>query len=237
MYKKVVLTLVLVLLFSLTAQGKFMLILNFDDGYRGVYTNALPIMERYNIQGVVFAITYFLDNERHMSLEQLKTLREKGWEIGSHTVHHYDLQQLSEDEINYQVSYSKKFLLEHNLIKDTYSSFSSPMGRWDNKIQSAVFKNYSLARSNQLYDCKTGEEIPVILRVALKETSISTVKRWLDRATKNDKPLILVFHEIAPGGNEYFFPLEKFEKVIELIKDYPVITFEEGFHSSVISEY
>jgi peptidoglycan/xylan/chitin deacetylase (PgdA/CDA1 family) len=69
-------------------------VLTFDDGYMGVYENALPIMKEYGYRGVMFVITSTLDSETsygYVQKQELLDFVDAGWEIGSHSVTHTDL--------------------------------------------------------------------------------------------------------------------------------------------------
>jgi peptidoglycan/xylan/chitin deacetylase (PgdA/CDA1 family) len=69
-------------------------VLTFDDGYLGVYENALPILNDYGFVGVMYVITSTLDSATsygYVQKNQLVELVDAGWEIGSHSVTHSDL--------------------------------------------------------------------------------------------------------------------------------------------------
>lgn len=88
----------------------------FDDAYRSVIKLALPILSRYGLPATVFVPTRFAGTKAPMawpgiedwlgtpyeseltpmSWEELDTLAEEGWEIGSHTRSHPRLTQLSD---------------------------------------------------------------------------------------------------------------------------------------------
>jgi peptidoglycan/xylan/chitin deacetylase (PgdA/CDA1 family) len=82
--------------------------ITFDDGYRSVYTNALPIMRSEGIAGACFVSTDLVGTSRRfahdaalpvaelvevMDWSELDALRAEGWEIGGHTATHARLSQ------------------------------------------------------------------------------------------------------------------------------------------------
>jgi peptidoglycan/xylan/chitin deacetylase (PgdA/CDA1 family) len=89
----------------------------FDDGYASILEAGLPILERLQMPGTVFVPTdpasagglmswselaQWVGGEhehelRCMSWDQLRSLVERGWEIGSHTCSHPHLTEISED--------------------------------------------------------------------------------------------------------------------------------------------
>lgn len=73
--------------------------ITFDDGRSNNYTTAFPVMEKYSLQGTLFVTTGFVDhtwqkNETWLSagdsltIEQLRDLRQAGWELALHGDRH-----------------------------------------------------------------------------------------------------------------------------------------------------
>lgn len=101
--------------------------ISFDDGYKEVYKNALPILEKYNLPATFFIIADFIGNNKFMSWQQLKHLINKGYLIGSHTLGHKRLSTVSEKDLRKEIIESKK-ILEDNLNKEI-SLFALPFGK------------------------------------------------------------------------------------------------------------
>jgi len=68
-------------------------IITFDDGYLDVYQNAYPILQQYGFVATFFIIGETVDTRSNLSSENLRELIDYGWEIGSHSMHHTDLNQ------------------------------------------------------------------------------------------------------------------------------------------------
>ncbi len=151
------LIIILFLSFQQTSVAETCLILNFDDGYQGVYLNAFLLMKNYEIPGVVFVPTATINKTNHLKLSELKELKKYGWEIGSHTVNHPNLLELTVSGIKQEIIKSKIYLSENNLINDKYASFCSPMAKWNSEIANIVNKNYHLARCDKLINCKNNQ--------------------------------------------------------------------------------
>lgn len=224
--KKIIITTLFILgLLTSSTSAQFTVILNFDDGYQGVYNNAFPVMEKNNIPGVIFIPTNYINKKGHLSLEELSFLKKAGWEIGSHTVHHPDLTSLTVEGIKKELVNSKQFLQEKNFINSNYASFCSPMSAWNKQIENIAAEHYQIARGKELFDFIRGIKPAVLIKVVVKKTRLLTVNEWIQKAQEKGIPLILVFHEIDYGGNEYFYPPDKFIKIIEMIKDYKINTY------------
>jgi len=127
----------------------------FDDGYESVYANAFPIMEEYNLKGIVFTIsgyigktndwdvTFGVNKTMHLTKSQLRSLSEHGWEIGSHSHSHRSFKWLNNDEIKDEVVTSKRII--ENITGKEVNSFCLPFGDYTSKaieiIEEAGFIN------------------------------------------------------------------------------------------------
>ncbi len=214
-------------------KADFRIIINFDDGYEGVFTNAFPIMQELDIPGVVFVITNQINKKNHLSIEELKILRDSNWEIGSHSICHYDLTQIIPSVLKHEIKGSKKHLYDLELIDDSYASFSSPNTKWNKEIEKLVSRSYQLARSKNLYIFK--EDImfveDTLYKVVVKSTTVQHVEDWINQAKEKNQTLILIFHDIAKGGNDLFYSPEKFKDLLISISNYKITTFKDYYFS------
>ena len=67
------------------------IILTFDDGGETVFTNALPILQKYGFTGSAYIVYNYVGISAHMNADQIRALYAAGWEIGSHSISHMDL--------------------------------------------------------------------------------------------------------------------------------------------------
>lgn len=118
-------------------------VITIDDGHWDLYTDILPILERYNAKVTAYIIPGFLDGSDFLSRDQLQKISESGLvEIGAHTVHHRWLKGQSMQVVEKEVKESKTMLEE--LIKKPVVSFAYPSGAYDdqavNVVKEAGFK-------------------------------------------------------------------------------------------------
>ena len=109
-----------------TIKGKYFCI-TFDDGYKSCVTNALPILNQYDVAAAFFIPTKYIglsvkdDIElcstfykgyrillEFLSWNDCRTLINNGMTIGSHTVNHNSLIDLSTKEVENELVVSKK---------------------------------------------------------------------------------------------------------------------------------
>lgn len=92
--------------------------ITFDDGYKSIL-HIRSIIKKYNIQPTVFVLSdpehanrTELDNqESFLRTEDLRSLKDEGWSIGSHTATHADLAKTKGQELEKEV-YGSKTTLE-----------------------------------------------------------------------------------------------------------------------------
>jgi peptidoglycan/xylan/chitin deacetylase (PgdA/CDA1 family) len=89
------------------------IILTFDDGSESVFTDALPIMQKYGFTGTSFIVYNYIGAGLYMDADQIRALHVSGWEIGSHSLSHVNLRQRpgkQEDEISSSKSRLESYL-------------------------------------------------------------------------------------------------------------------------------
>ncbi len=207
-----------------------LVMLHFDDSYIGVYENAFPLMEKYGYKGTIYVPTNFIDRVGHTQLDHLKEMKEAGWIIGSHTRTHPDLRELDDATLYDEVVGSRNLLISRKLVTIDTAHFCSPMTVWNPFVETFVKTHYKSARGKELMIFATKEQPRQHLRVVLKNTSVKSIKQWIWKAYQDNAWLILIIHEVAEDGNEYFFSPDKFAQTLEILKQFEsrVVTIEEA---------
>jgi peptidoglycan/xylan/chitin deacetylase (PgdA/CDA1 family) len=73
-------------------------LITFDDGHRDNLEHALPVLDRLGVRALFFVITGLVDEGRSMTWAELADLAAAGHRVGSHTVTHRRLPELSPPE-------------------------------------------------------------------------------------------------------------------------------------------
>jgi peptidoglycan/xylan/chitin deacetylase (PgdA/CDA1 family) len=103
-----------------------------DDGYRSVYSEALPVFRKYKIPAVAYVTTSLIgtkspdEPEAFMTWKELAELSQAGITVGSHAHTHRSLGKMSLDEAREEARCSRE-LLEQNLGREV-RSFAYPFG-------------------------------------------------------------------------------------------------------------
>lgn len=125
---------------SITDYSKTVM-LTFDDGYEDFYLNAFPILKKYNIKATLYTISDYVGAEIYANAVQIKELSDSGLvAIESHTVSHASLNQLSNEDIERELSNSKQAL--ESITGKTITSIAYPKGHYDNRVLELTKKYY-----------------------------------------------------------------------------------------------
>ncbi len=121
------------------------IIITFDDGEESIYDYAFPILKKYGVKAVVFLIVDYVGRRnlwditltgkrvQHLSWDEIIEMKKWGIEFGSHTMTHRNLTKLSKEEIEHELSESKR-VLRQKIGK--CNSISYPF----NRVNSTVIK-------------------------------------------------------------------------------------------------
>jgi peptidoglycan/xylan/chitin deacetylase (PgdA/CDA1 family) len=112
------------------------IVLTFDDGYRGDYAFAAPVLERLHWPGVLNLELRHLNVVWGLWKRQVRELVARGWEIDSHTITHPDLTTLSPAELRHEVAGSRAEL--RAMFGVPVDFFCYPAGRYDAAVIAAV---------------------------------------------------------------------------------------------------
>jgi len=115
---------------------KKVFVLTFDDGYEDNYINAYGILKKYNFRGTIFLTAGYIGKEfsypgqppeKHLNIEQIKMAKDV-YDYGSHTVSHPNLTKLTEEEIIYEITESKKII--QRITNQPINLFCYPFGEF-----------------------------------------------------------------------------------------------------------
>lgn len=130
-------------------------VLTFDDGYQSWLTNVLPFLEKHGLPATFFICSGFVklteeaaieDFCRHrfrvrpvpnLTSDQLRQLRQRGFEVGGHTRSHVDLGQPHSESVLEAEICSDKATLEE-ILEEKITAFAYPFGEVFNISDRAV---------------------------------------------------------------------------------------------------
>lgn len=114
-------------------------ILTFDDGYKDLYTDVLPILRKYRVKAVAYIVSGFVDKPNFMSLQELREVASSGLvEIAAHSVHHLNLKAIKPELAEKEVGESKTAI--EKLVGIPVNNFAYPYGDFNQNIIDFVQK-------------------------------------------------------------------------------------------------
>lgn len=126
--------------------------LTFDDGYRDVYENALPLLRDAAVPFTIYVTTQPVESGRPttpggqadpLTWSQLAEMADLGATIGSHTHTHPDLRSLTESQIEAEVETSDRLIRERLGIESRH--FCYPYGFWSAPADRVLREHYESA--------------------------------------------------------------------------------------------
>jgi peptidoglycan/xylan/chitin deacetylase (PgdA/CDA1 family) len=152
-----------------------------------------------------------------MSVATLQKFKQRGDEIGSHTLGHCDQTKLSAKELAKNAEDSKRNLEADHLGPVT--SFAYPYGSYDVQTQTTVAKTYPLIRtSDQGYNDRYFDNQNIRSIAVTSSTSDQEFQAWLTYAKANKLWLVIVYHHIDETG-AYSVTSANLKRQLQMIRD------------------
>lgn len=112
-------------------------VITFDDGYRDFYTDAFPILKKYQAKATAYIVPNFLNRPNYMFTAQVEEIIKSGLvEIGAHTLNHVYLKGIDAKRAKEEIAESKYELEKEFNIKVV--SFAYPYGAFDQETEKLV---------------------------------------------------------------------------------------------------
>ena len=112
--------------------GRSGVVITFDDGCETDLISAAPMLGEFGFNATFYVTVGFLDKRGYLTRAQLRQLSDLGFEIGSHSMTHSYLSDLSQARISHELAASKQEL--EQITGRAVQHFSCPGGRWDRRV-------------------------------------------------------------------------------------------------------
>jgi peptidoglycan/xylan/chitin deacetylase (PgdA/CDA1 family) len=124
-------------------------VITFDDGCETDLITVAPLLRQFGFEGTFYVTVGFLGKRGYLSRDQLRELSHLGMEIGSHSMTHSYLTDLSDDHLLQELAGSKHEL--EQITGRPIQHFSCPGGRWEQRVvakaKQAGYRSVSTSRA------------------------------------------------------------------------------------------
>lgn len=211
------------------------LTITFDDGWESVYANALPVMQEYGITSTQYIIPGEFRNPAYLSKAQVHSLQKAGHEIGSHTVSHKNLTEISGEQLAFEIATSKEMLeKDFGPTKD----FASPLGAQNDTSTAVVKKHYRSQRNTKGDPKVVGPEdvntrdnynqYDIIAYTVRLNTTLADITNLIEYAKANNAWLVLTYHQVDHSKAGYSVTPKQFKEQMRLIWNQDIRTQTMG---------
>lgn len=151
-------------------------VITFDDGYKNILQTK-DFLKSLNIKPALFVLSdtknanhkELNNNLEFLNTSEIKSLINNGWEIGSHTKTHSNMNSLSSSQIEEEIINSKKEI--ENQLKTKINYLAYPKGKYNSKILKAVKKaGYKMALTMDDGNITKGVNPYLITRIGVDGT-------------------------------------------------------------------
>lgn len=137
--------------------------ITFDDGYRDNLINVVPILEKYQVPATFFVTSGYVGTNRlfpwdndngnkfeNLTWDDIRYMRKKGFEIGSHTVNHVNLGEVSIETARREIRVCKEKIEAE--LGERIDKFAYPYGRRDAMREEII----QVLKENEFICCLSG---------------------------------------------------------------------------------
>jgi peptidoglycan/xylan/chitin deacetylase (PgdA/CDA1 family) len=131
-------------------------VLTFDDGFQDFFSDAAPLLRRYNFPATVFLPVQFcgktnawpgqpswVAEQPLLRWEQIRELAQQGIGFGSHGMSHRAFTELQPEELESELVSSKHAITEKT--GQTTRLLCYPYGRWNEAVRAAAARHFECA--------------------------------------------------------------------------------------------
>lgn len=216
-----------------------MLTFSFDDGYASDYHIAFDILAQNGIRGTFYVIGDRVDKSPHLHKTHIKEMADAGQEIGSHTVTHPELPNLTDEELIAELRGSKEFL--QDITGQPVLSIAYPFGEVDERVIHLTGGFYENGRVTSFAYEPWGKgrmvygdpNVYTISCLGLDSRPVVECKQWIDSFVDDCQRIEpmwfnVFFHRIYEDDDPERPPIRKTRSEFQEIVEYAAALKKQG---------
>ncbi len=181
-----------------------MVSLTFDDGLKSLYTNGVPVLNAAGYKATAYINTTPVqagDWSDYMNSSEVISLYNQGYDIGGHSTTHSQSLTNAGVDLNMEINDNRTYLKSILPVGAPVDSFAYPFGDYnDTVIAQVTAAGYLGARSvEDGINLTDANKYTLKAREVDGNTTVATVKSWIDEARTQKAWLILLFHDVKNG--------------------------------------
>lgn len=197
------------------------------------------MLEDANLVGTFYIITdeaknadpaNINDEDSYMDYGRIHEIAAAGNEVTAHTRTHASLLNLSTAQLLSEVQGSRQDLLDEGFTP--VNTFAYTYGEYDARsIQAVKDAGFAGARTvDDGYNTKLTDKFLLMDQNVETTTSAAQMIEWINTAVANKTWVILTFHQVYSGTDQYSTTPAKLQQVVDYLEenDIPVITTSQG---------
>lgn len=211
-----------------TPLNRALVSITIDESASTVYKYGYPIFKKYNTVGTFYILSSDLNKKGMMTKKQFTDFRNLGFEIGSHTVTHPYLNQITTTQLDSELKNSQTAISSY-FSGMPVTDFSSPYGVYNDQVISYIKKYYQSHRSTDNdYNGRDNFDPYKINAFSIEsQMDANYAKAIIDKAIKDKTWVVLVYHDIRPddgSGFEWTTTPQNMESILTYLKQNNVAT-------------
>jgi len=164
----------------------------FDDGYDTDYLVARDVFADQGAVACSAITTDWINTPGYLSSDQIRGLRDAGWEIMAHTATHPNLKSLAPAQVEDELVRSKAALEEMGI---TVKNLVYPYNKSSESVRGIARAYYRSGRGGKNEFNRPGSD-PYDLRSFTSRQDLAKLKTSIDRANREHAWMVIYHHEI-----------------------------------------
>lgn len=191
------------------------ILIHFDDTLETDYTEALPILSEHDMQASSFINPGYVGRtvagSPRLSIDQLRSLDEAGWDIGNHGMYHNNLSNGDEELFQREIRDAHQWLVDHG-FETGAGYFVYPYGSYDQNTLNVIQEDHEYAFGSGWQSVgRCGN--PLLIPRAAGDPDFETARQVIDHAKTYGGTSTLFYHQLS--GDQ----LEAFQSTISYLAD------------------